>query len=135
MASRIALGAIFEGRLKAAAVLLENKGVDKGVVERFKDFSNGFFGYFDEKCRKVWCSLLQIKLNRPNTRFFQVPSSRYFTLMHGDFWSNNMLFKEDPETNEPKEVKLIDFQMTGTGEPFYDIGYYLHISTDAAFRY
>ncbi len=55
------------------------------------------------------------------------------TMIHGDFWSNNMMFAHDNEGN-PTDIKLIDFQMMGRGHPALDICYLLHINTDSEFR-
>ncbi|XP_059487699.1 uncharacterized protein LOC132203730 [Neocloeon triangulifer] len=32
-------------------------------------------------------------------------------LCHGDCWVNNMMFKTDPDSGKPLEIKLIDFQL------------------------
>ncbi len=56
--------------------------------------------------------------------------SRLATVTHGDFWSNNMMFRD----GEPAEVKLLDFQMSLLAHPANDIAYFLYVNTDRAFR-
>jgi len=46
-----------------------------------------------------------------------------FTLVHGDFKSANIFFREDPTTKEIKEVAVIDFQWSGKGYGICDVMY------------
>merc|ERR1712059_67011 len=55
------------------------------------------------------------------------------TCCHGDFWSNNIMFKYDKE-GKPAETILVDFQLINYGHPAYDVLYMLYISTDLEFR-
>jgi hypothetical protein len=52
----------------------------------------------------------------------------WVVLLHGDAWSNNMMFRYDEKTNKPVEVLLIDLQMCRQGDPFCDINYTLFAS-------
>ncbi len=54
-------------------------------------------------------------------------------MIHGDFWSTNMMFAHDNEGN-PTDIKLIDFQMMGRGHPALDICHLLYTHTDSEFR-
>jgi len=82
----------------------------------------------------------------PNVRhFFSVTSRRQLerfmgnvtspidTLCHGDFWSNNIMFKYDEE-GKVSETILVDFQLINYGHPAYDLMYLLYLSTDTQFR-
>merc|ERR1719245_2945522 len=55
------------------------------------------------------------------------------TCCHGDFWSNNIMFKYDKDGNVNGTV-LVDFQLINYGHPAYDILYLLYISADSQFR-
>ncbi len=33
-------------------------------------------------------------------------------IIHNDAWFNNFMFKKDPASGEPAEIKLIDLQVT-----------------------
>jgi len=55
------------------------------------------------------------------------------TCCHGDFWSNNIMFKYDKDGNVNGTV-LVDFQMINYGHPAYDVLYLLYISADSQFR-
>lgn len=55
--------------------------------------------------------------------------SKFSTIIHGDFWLNNIMFNKEDES-----VKLIDFQMCAKRHPANDIWYFLYNSTDRAFR-
>ena len=60
-------------------------------------------------------------------------SSPIDTLQHGDFWSNNIMFKYDDE-GKVNDTILVDFQLINYGHPAYDVLYMLYISTDLDFR-
>ncbi|KAG5868943.1 hypothetical protein JTB14_015095 [Gonioctena quinquepunctata] len=45
---------------------------------------------------------------------------KYPVLLHGDCWSNNMMFKYD-ENNEICDMKMVDFQMAMTGSAVFDL--------------
>jgi len=60
-------------------------------------------------------------------------SSPIDTCCHGDFWSNNIMFKYDEE-GKVAETILVDFQLINYGHPAYDVLYMFYISTDLEFR-
>jgi len=80
----------------------------------------------------------------PNVRhFFSVTARRQLdrfmgnelidTCCHGDFWSNNIMFKYD-EDGKVSGTILVDFQLINYGHPAYDLMYLLYLSTDTQFR-
>ena len=54
------------------------------------------------------------------------------TVLHGDFWCNNMLFKY--EEGVPTQLKMVDFQIARFAHPLNDILYFLYTSTVAEVR-
>lgn len=56
-------------------------------------------------------------------------SSPLKTMIHGDFWSNNMLFADQDQS-----VCFVDFQVSSIQHPGLDIWYFLGISTDSQWR-
>ncbi|KAK2707015.1 uncharacterized protein LOC136028931 isoform X2 [Artemia franciscana] len=54
------------------------------------------------------------------------------TIVHGDFWNNNMMFLYNNE--EVKDISLVDFQIVRHGHPCNDLGYYLLANTTGEFR-
>ncbi|GLH00633.1 Putative ecdysteroid kinase [Gryllus bimaculatus] len=48
-------------------------------------------------------------------------------LIHGDCWINNILFKYS-ESNQPIEVRFVDFQMTHASSPAIDLNFFLFSS-------
>lgn len=60
-------------------------------------------------------------------------SSPIDTCCHGDFWSNNIMFKYN-EQGKVAEIVLVDFQLINYGHPAYDVLYLLYLSTDLEFR-
>ena len=67
-------------------------------------------------------------------RFMGNVTTAIDTCCHGDFWSNNIMFKYDKDGNVNGAV-LVDFQLINYGHPAYDILYLLYISSDSQFRY
>ena len=55
------------------------------------------------------------------------------TCCHGDFWSNNIMFKYDSDEKVTDTI-LVDFQTISYRHPAHDILYLLYISTDLEFR-
>jgi len=66
-------------------------------------------------------------------RFMGNVTSSIDTLCHGDFWSNNIMFKYN-EDGKVAETILVDFQLINYGHPAYDLMYLLYLSTDNEFR-
>ncbi|KAJ8926075.1 hypothetical protein NQ315_009931 [Exocentrus adspersus] len=77
--------------------------VDAKVLEKFKCYVNDSVGIF----REAQCK------------------ARYSVLLHGDCWSNNVMFKYDSLGNV-SDLKLIDFQLITVGSPVCDLSYTLY---------
>ncbi|XP_050296698.1 uncharacterized protein LOC126736409 [Anthonomus grandis grandis] len=50
------------------------------------------------------------------------------TAVHGDFWINNVMVKDDDESEQGVQVKLVDFQMMKYGSFGHDLVFFLLIS-------
>lgn len=55
-------------------------------------------------------------------------------LCHGDCWANNLMFKIDPVTNKPTEIKMIDFQIIRYAPLSRDLLYFMYMCTSCEFR-
>ncbi|CAH2260891.1 jg26566 [Pararge aegeria aegeria] len=55
---------------------------------------------------------------------------KYNVFCHGDYWINNILFKE----GEEQKICFLDFQAMRFASPVTDILYFLYICTDSKFR-
>ncbi|KRK05754.1 uncharacterized protein Dyak_GE29258, partial [Drosophila yakuba] len=55
-------------------------------------------------------------------------------ICHGDFWNNNILYRHEPNSDQPVEAKLIDFQMSRYAPPVLDIVHYLFACTEKELR-
>ncbi|XP_068143259.1 uncharacterized protein [Drosophila tropicalis] len=62
--------------------------------------------------------------------------SPYAVICHGDFWNNNILYKNQSATNDGKTIdaKLIDFQMSRYAPPVLDLVHYLFACTEKPLR-
>jgi aminoglycoside/choline kinase family phosphotransferase len=67
------------------------------------------------------------ELARPNSKLINL-------LCHGDFWVNNMMFKLDPITKHPLDVKFIDLQIFRYASPVTDLLYFLYMCTGMSIR-
>ena len=61
-------------------------------------------------------------------------SESWDVLLHGDCWSNNLMFRYDSITGKPAEVMFIDLQICQEGDPFKDLNYSLYANTTQELR-
>ncbi|CAG9835906.1 unnamed protein product [Diabrotica balteata] len=54
--------------------------------------------------------------------------SPYSIFIHGDCWSNNMMFKYN--NSDIEDIKMLDFQMAGVGSPVLDLTYFFYSGAD-----
>jgi len=66
--------------------------------------------------------------------FMGAVTTQIDTCLHGDFWSNNIMYKYDEVTGVVSDTVLVDFQLINYGHPAYDLLYILYISTDRQMR-
>lgn len=57
--------------------------------------------------------------------------SDFHTLLHGDLWLNNEMFKYD-EQNQLQDVVFVDYQMSSFGNPMSDFVYFVFTSIPPA---
>ncbi|CAG7835786.1 unnamed protein product [Allacma fusca] len=58
----------------------------------------------------------------------------WLTLIHGDCWSNNLMFRYDQKTGKPIEVVFIDLQISRETDPMIDICYGLYFNPQPDLR-
>jgi len=83
-----------------------------------------------DRIRKFFRVTARTKLNQ----FMGEESTPIDTCCHGDFWSNNIMFKYNEESGAVQDIVLVDFQLINYGHPAYDILYLLYLSSDLEFR-
>lgn len=84
---------------------------------------------YSDRVRKFFNVTARAQLDQ----FMGEVSTPVDTCCHGDFWSNNILYKYD-EDDKVVATMLIDFQLINYGHPAYDVLYLLYISSDIEFR-
>ncbi|KAJ3649969.1 hypothetical protein Zmor_021682 [Zophobas morio] len=54
--------------------------------------------------------------------------AEYSTILHGDCWCNNMMFKYNnlEDSSRPSEMCLLDWQISQTGSPVLDLSYFFY---------
>ena len=80
---------------------------------------------YSDRVRKFFNVTARAQLDQ----FMGEVSTPVDTCCHGDFWSNNILYKYD-EDDKVVATMLIDFQLINYGHPAYDVLYLLYISSD-----
>ncbi|XP_015112358.1 uncharacterized protein LOC107038009 [Diachasma alloeum] len=53
-----------------------------------------------------------------------VPSEPWSTIVHADFWTNNMMFRDNSE-GEPEDMKLVDFQTYLFASPMRELTFFV----------
>jgi len=84
---------------------------------------------YAERVRKFFRVTAPAQLNM----FMGTVTSPIDTCCHGDFWSNNIMFKYNEE-GKVSETVLVDFQLINYGHPAYDVLYLLFLSSDPELR-
>lgn len=86
-----------------------------------------------DKCRRFFDHTATRWLNE----YMAEEPKPIYTLCHGDFWSNNILFTYDSDDNDesnPTSLVIIDYQLINVGSPCYDLVYFVYLNTDLTFR-
>ncbi|XP_034235336.1 uncharacterized protein LOC117641804 [Thrips palmi] len=59
-----------------------------------------------------------------------LPAGPFTTILHEDFWVNNMMFAYDKQ-GKPDRLKMVDFQLTRIGPASSDLVFFLYSSADS----
>ena len=103
--------------LKQYPKLLKHHGADEGLIERLKSTIKS----------KIFEDAKALMDPEKETSILR-------TMIHGDFWVNNILFSSD-NTEDPKQVAtILDYQVMALGHPARDIWYLIYSNTDKEFR-
>lgn len=94
------------------------------VVSNWPDYQ-----YYANKLKK-----LRPKLMDKCRQGVLVSPGHFTTLIHGDLWTNNILFAYDQTTNKLKIVALIDFQFCCWASPTLDLHYFFNTSLAETLR-
>ncbi|KAH8267231.1 hypothetical protein KR026_008600 [Drosophila bipectinata] len=136
----------------SAAVLNERQPglltkLDHGIFNRhtkgFAPFFENLFGVAAEfaaetpelgenYARKL--RALREKVMEYTTRVYDPQPEGFNTLVHGDFWVNNMMLVYG-ENKEPLDLKLIDFQFCSWSPPAVDLHYFFNTSLQREVRF
>ena len=85
--------------------------------------------FFDNHRAIIESSFEYCKGSKP----YRAPSSEpWATVVHGDFWSNNILFHKDECSGQVDNVKFYDFQVHLYQSSLWDLPYFLLSNLDEA---
>ncbi|XP_072386440.1 uncharacterized protein [Diabrotica undecimpunctata] len=112
---------------KSARMLFDQGLVKKGMsscCNRTKEFLEeedeikilDSFKKYSDNSSQMFLSALEYK-------------SPYSVFIHGDCWSNNMMFKYN-KSGDIEDIKLFDFQMAAVGSPILDLTYSFYSGAD-----
>ncbi|XP_055687441.1 uncharacterized protein LOC129792412 [Lutzomyia longipalpis] len=91
-----------------------------GLVELLSDLDG--YEYYANKLIKFRDIFVE-----KGIELYDTQESNFNVLLHGDFWSNNMMFRYD-SANNPVDVIFVDFQLPFWATPAIDILYFIHTS-------
>ena len=80
------------------------------------------YSYYAKKLQK-----LQLNLCENATKAFDRDEGDLHVFVHGDLWTNNVMFKYN-DKNEPIDVILLDFQFCCYASPAIDLLYFINTS-------
>lgn len=87
------------------------------------------FDYYREKlCR------FRSKLIEKGQQTFDASQNEFNTLIHGDFWTNNIMLKYTNDDKKFDNVALIDFQFCCWTSPAIDLQYFFNTSLNEDLR-
>ncbi|CRL06030.1 CLUMA_CG019012, isoform A [Clunio marinus] len=86
------------------------------------------YAYYFEKIRKMRTNLIE-----NGRKAFDVDNNDINVMMHGDFWTNNIMFRYD-KNGLPIDAKILDYQFTAYGSPVLDLLYFIMSSTTEELR-
>jgi len=90
--------------------------------------------YFDPKTESD-CIAAVKRLRENLDKIFElvIKKDESFVIVHGDCWSNNMMFKYEDSANpkRPTKVCIYDFQLAGEASPIQDLSYFFYSGADA----
>merc|ERR1711915_274280 len=103
--------------VKEYITLLKNHGSEEGTIKRLK-------------------RAIKNKIYDELDNFFDpsLEKSKMKTVVHGDFWVNNILFSSDDPNDTDLKVTLVDFQQLTLCHPARDLWYLLYSNVDREFR-
>ncbi|XP_069679413.1 uncharacterized protein [Periplaneta americana] len=74
---------------------------------------------------------INMGIKRQYDKSLHTPCELYATIVHSDFWVNNMMFKYDPNNeNIPVGIKFLDFQIVKYSSCVRDLIFFLYTSTE-----
>ncbi|XP_055382806.1 uncharacterized protein LOC129612968 [Condylostylus longicornis] len=141
-------------KMHAASLILHNelgnnylKSFDRGLLNSHAHHFSTFFKNFTEGCGIVASNMggeyviYGEKIKKILPYFMEKaetaiePTDKYFnTLNHGDFWTNNVMFKYK-ENGEIENALLIDFQFSKWTSPAWDLHYFINTSVQEEIRH
>lgn len=105
------------------------------ALERLFDYYfNVFDGEKDEKFRRIM-EIFREKFADKATTLMQIflrQDETFSVILHGDFNRNNVLFLYDQQEGfeNPKAVKMIDFQQVRYGSPAIDLSFFMFMNME-----
>lgn len=77
---------------------------------------------------------LQSNLMENGKKAFDARPHQFNTLIHGDIWMNNIMFRYNSANKQPENTMLVDFQFCCWSSPTIDLHYFMNTSMEEDLR-
>ncbi|EDW84847.1 uncharacterized protein Dwil_GK14343 [Drosophila willistoni] len=101
-----------------------------GVAAEFAAETSELGPYYEQKLKAM-----QKRVMEYSTRAYDPQPDQFNTLIHGDYWVNNVMVRYNENSKELQDLVMIDFQFCSWSSPAVDLHYFFNTSLETEVRF